>query len=34
MMSTMREKKYREVYQNGTAFKSFAHFEEPNLNHR
>jgi len=34
MMSTMRDKKYKEVYQNGTAFKSFAHFEEPNLNYR
>jgi len=27
MMSTVREKKYKEVYQNATAFKSFAHFE-------
>jgi hypothetical protein len=26
--------KCKEIYQNGTAFRSFANFDEPNLNHR
>ncbi len=34
MMSSLREKKNKEIYQNGTAFRSFAQFEEPNLSHR
>lgn len=34
MYSTMRDKKGKEVYQKGTAFRSFAQFEEPNLGKR
>lgn len=34
MMSTMREKKGREIFQPGTAFKAFAQFEDPNINRR
>jgi hypothetical protein len=33
-MSTMREKKGREIFQTGTAFRSFAHFEDSNLGRR
>lgn len=34
MLGTMREKKNKEVFQNGTAFRSFANFDEPNPSHR
>jgi hypothetical protein len=34
MLGTMREKKNKEVFQNGTAFRSFAIFDEPNPSHR
>jgi len=30
----MRENKGKDIYQKGTAFKSFAYFEEPNLGKR
>lgn len=32
--STMKERKARELYQKGTAFRSFANFDECNLAHR
>ena len=32
--STLKERKNREIYQNGTAFRSFANFDEANPNHR
>lgn len=32
--SSLKERKNREVYQNGTAFRSFANFEDSNLSHR
>ena len=32
--TSFMERKSREVYQNGTAFRSFANFDHPNLSHR
>lgn len=32
--STLKERKNREIYQNGTAFRSFANFDEANPSHR
>jgi hypothetical protein len=34
MMSTIRDKKGKEIWQKGTAFRMFANFDEPNLSHR
>ncbi len=34
MMSTLRQKTGKAIYQHGTAFRSFAHFEEPNIPRR